>query len=84
MNYLNTNRFIIFITFLTPFCRYSEGEIRFNLMAIVSDRKMIYEQKIAELQRQLAEVCGHTHPWLCIRGGVTVRSRYVWKLEEDI
>lgn len=24
-------------------------------MAIVSDRKMIYEQKIAELQRQLAE-----------------------------
>lgn len=38
--------------------KYSEGEIRFNLMAIVSDRKMIYEQKIAELQRQLAEVCG--------------------------
>ncbi|XP_030061540.1 ubiquitin carboxyl-terminal hydrolase isozyme L5 isoform X2 [Microcaecilia unicolor] len=37
------------------FARYSEGEIRFNLMAIVSDRKMIYEQKIAELQRQLAE-----------------------------
>lgn len=27
-------------------------------MAIVSDRKMIYEQRIAELQRQLAEV-GH-------------------------
>ena len=39
--------------------KYSEGEIRFNLMAIVSDRKMIYEQKIAELQRQLAEVCSH-------------------------
>lgn len=36
--------------------RYSEGEIRFNLMAIVSDRKMIYEQRIAELQQQLAEV----------------------------
>ncbi|KAG8132774.1 putative Ubiquitin carboxyl-terminal hydrolase protein [Naja naja] len=35
--------------------KYSEGEIRFNLMAIVSDRKMIYEQKIADLQRQLAE-----------------------------
>ncbi|KAL7984824.1 hypothetical protein Chor_003394 [Crotalus horridus] len=35
--------------------KYSEGEIRFNLMAIVSDRKMIYEQKIAGLQRQLAE-----------------------------
>ncbi|XP_034149865.1 ubiquitin carboxyl-terminal hydrolase isozyme L5 isoform X1 [Esox lucius] len=35
--------------------KYSEGEIRFNLMAIVSDRKMIYERKIAELQVQLAE-----------------------------
>uniref|UniRef100_A0A8C7VLD5 Ubiquitin carboxyl-terminal hydrolase n=1 Tax=Oncorhynchus mykiss TaxID=8022 RepID=A0A8C7VLD5_ONCMY len=34
---------------------YSEGEIRFNLMAIVSDRKMIYERKIAELQIQLTE-----------------------------
>uniref|UniRef100_A0A4W6F9A3 Ubiquitin carboxyl-terminal hydrolase n=1 Tax=Lates calcarifer TaxID=8187 RepID=A0A4W6F9A3_LATCA len=40
------------ITFLF---RYSEGEIRFNLMAIVSDRKMIYERKIAELQTQLTE-----------------------------
>lgn len=36
--------------------RYSEGEIRFNLMAIVSDRKMIYERKIAELQAHLTEV----------------------------
>uniref|UniRef100_A0A667ZN42 Ubiquitin carboxyl-terminal hydrolase n=1 Tax=Myripristis murdjan TaxID=586833 RepID=A0A667ZN42_9TELE len=35
--------------------KYSEGEIRFNLMAIVSDRKMIYERKIAELQSQLTE-----------------------------
>ncbi|XP_063283020.1 ubiquitin carboxyl-terminal hydrolase isozyme L5 [Pelobates fuscus] len=35
--------------------KYCEGEIRFNLMAIVSDRKKIYEQKIVELQRQLAE-----------------------------
>uniref|UniRef100_A0A8C2JF65 Ubiquitin carboxyl-terminal hydrolase n=1 Tax=Cyprinus carpio TaxID=7962 RepID=A0A8C2JF65_CYPCA len=35
--------------------RYSEGEIRFNLMAIVSDRKMIYEKKIVELQAQLTE-----------------------------
>lgn len=40
------------------FLRYSEGEIRFNLMAIVSDRKMIYERKIAELQTQLTEVRG--------------------------
>lgn len=38
--------------------RYSEGEIRFNLMAIVSDRKMIYERKIAELQTQLTEASG--------------------------
>uniref|UniRef100_A0A3P9P1J2 Ubiquitin carboxyl-terminal hydrolase n=1 Tax=Poecilia reticulata TaxID=8081 RepID=A0A3P9P1J2_POERE len=35
--------------------KYSEGEIRFNLMAIVSDRKMVYEKKIAELQAQLTE-----------------------------
>uniref|UniRef100_A0A8C1WV33 Ubiquitin carboxyl-terminal hydrolase n=1 Tax=Cyprinus carpio TaxID=7962 RepID=A0A8C1WV33_CYPCA len=35
--------------------KYSEGEIRFNLMAIVSDRKMIYEKKIVELQAQLTE-----------------------------
>ncbi|XP_077573557.1 ubiquitin carboxyl-terminal hydrolase isozyme L5 isoform X1 [Stigmatopora nigra] len=35
--------------------KYSEGEIRFNLMAIVSDRKTIYEKKIAELQTQLTE-----------------------------
>ncbi|XP_051766665.1 ubiquitin carboxyl-terminal hydrolase isozyme L5 isoform X2 [Ctenopharyngodon idella] len=33
----------------------NEGEIRFNLMAIVSDRKMIYEKKIVELQAQLTE-----------------------------
>uniref|UniRef100_A0A673Y3F2 Ubiquitin carboxyl-terminal hydrolase n=1 Tax=Salmo trutta TaxID=8032 RepID=A0A673Y3F2_SALTR len=41
--------------FSAPLIRYSEGEIRFNLMAIVSDRKMIYERKIAELQIQLTE-----------------------------
>ncbi|XP_023662296.1 ubiquitin carboxyl-terminal hydrolase isozyme L5 isoform X2 [Paramormyrops kingsleyae] len=35
--------------------KYSEGEIRFNLMAIVSDRKMIYNRKITELQSRLAE-----------------------------
>lgn len=36
--------------------KYCEGEIRFNLMAIVSDRKKIYEKKISELQKQLSEV----------------------------
>ncbi|KAM8930695.1 ubiquitin carboxyl-terminal hydrolase isozyme L5 [Pelodytes ibericus] len=35
--------------------KYCEGEIRFNLMAIVSDRKRIYEQKIVALQKQLTE-----------------------------
>lgn len=58
--YLNCNGVIILyhIINFNFFFRYSEGEIRFNLMAIVSDRKMVYEQKIAELQRQLAEVRG--------------------------
>ncbi|XP_075038828.1 ubiquitin carboxyl-terminal hydrolase isozyme L5 isoform X2 [Mixophyes fleayi] len=36
--------------------KYCEGEIRFNLMAIVSDRKKIFEKKIEELRKQLAEV----------------------------
>ncbi|XP_075689619.1 ubiquitin carboxyl-terminal hydrolase isozyme L5 isoform X1 [Rhinoderma darwinii] len=36
--------------------KYCEGEIRFNLMAIVSDRKKIYEKKMYELQKQLSEV----------------------------
>lgn len=36
-------------------------------MAIVSDRKMVYEQKIAELQRQLAEVCGQLYVYICMR-----------------
>ena len=51
----NSVTFLYYIINCHFFLRYSEGEIRFNLMAIVSDRKMIYEQKIAELQRQLAE-----------------------------
>ncbi|KAJ8945965.1 hypothetical protein NQ318_016793 [Aromia moschata] len=33
--------------------RYSEGEIHFNLMAIVSDRKMIYERQMEEIQKQV-------------------------------
>ncbi|CAH0547192.1 unnamed protein product [Brassicogethes aeneus] len=35
--------------------RYSEGEIHFNLMAIVSDRKMIYERQIETLEKQTEE-----------------------------
>lgn len=35
--------------------KYSEGEIHFNLMALVSDRKLIYERKIAEIQKQMEE-----------------------------
>lgn len=32
--------------------RYTEGEIHFNLMALVSDRKMIYERQMEELIRE--------------------------------
>ncbi|CAG9767486.1 unnamed protein product [Ceutorhynchus assimilis] len=33
--------------------RYSEGEIHFNLMALVSDRKMIYQRNIEEIQKKI-------------------------------
>jgi ubiquitin carboxyl-terminal hydrolase L5 len=33
--------------------RYNDGEIHFNLMAIVSDRKMTYEKKITQIQKQM-------------------------------
>ncbi|MCL4141788.1 UNVERIFIED_CONTAM: hypothetical protein GTU68_056241, partial [Idotea baltica] len=35
--------------------KYSEGEIRFNLMALVSDRKMIAKKRINELQQEIEE-----------------------------
>lgn len=35
--------------------RYSEGEIHFNLMAIVSDKKMLYERQIAELSETMMD-----------------------------
>ncbi|XP_063244882.1 ubiquitin carboxyl-terminal hydrolase isozyme L5 [Bacillus rossius redtenbacheri] len=35
--------------------RYNEGEIHFNLMAIVSDRKANYEKKIAQIQKKIEE-----------------------------
>ncbi|XP_054276044.1 ubiquitin carboxyl-terminal hydrolase isozyme L5 [Macrosteles quadrilineatus] len=35
--------------------KYNEGEIHFNLMAIVSDRKMKYEEKLQQLQKQIEE-----------------------------
>lgn len=56
---MNKSSFVLYIWGSFLYCanfRYSEGEIRFNLMAIVSDRKMIYERKIDELQAQLTEV----------------------------
>ncbi|KAF7493604.1 Ubiquitin carboxyl-terminal hydrolase isozyme L5 [Sarcoptes scabiei] len=31
--------------------KYTVGEIHFNLMAIISERKMLYERKIAEMER---------------------------------
>ncbi|XP_076352443.1 ubiquitin carboxy-terminal hydrolase L5 isoform X3 [Tachypleus tridentatus] len=33
--------------------KYNEGEIHFNLMAIISDRKMIYQRKLEDLTSQL-------------------------------
>jgi len=35
--------------------KYSEGEIHFNLMALVSDRKMVIERSIAQLQKEVEE-----------------------------
>lgn len=32
------------------FLRYNNDEIHFNLMAIVSDRKMLYERKMKDLE----------------------------------
>ena len=33
--------------------KYSEGEIHFNLMAVISDKKMIYEKQLKVLQSQV-------------------------------
>lgn len=35
--------------------KYSDGEIHFNLMAIISDRKMLYEKQIADLEKQSSD-----------------------------
>jgi len=35
--------------------KYSEGEIHFNLMAIVSDRKMLYQRQLEELEAKIRE-----------------------------
>lgn len=35
--------------------RFSENEIHFNLMAIISDRKMLYERRIDALKKQIDE-----------------------------
>lgn len=35
--------------------RYSEGEIHFNLMAIVSDKKMLYERQLQVLQKHIKD-----------------------------
>ena len=32
--------------------RYSANEIHFNLMALISDRRMIYEKEVSRLQEQ--------------------------------
>ena len=33
--------------------KYAEGEIHFNLMAVISDKKMIYERQLQELQNKV-------------------------------
>lgn len=35
--------------------KYSQGEIHFNLMAVVSDRKLVYEKQIETLQTEMDE-----------------------------
>ena len=43
-------RFIPPNSVFVPFFRYSEGEIRFNLMAIISDRRAMYQKQLEQLQ----------------------------------
>lgn len=45
----------MFVLIFYYVCRYSEGEIHFNLMAIVSNRKIQYERQIQAIQRQIEE-----------------------------
>lgn len=40
---------------LTTVFRYNEGEIHFNLMAIVSDRKSLYEKQVQAIRKQIDE-----------------------------
>jgi len=35
--------------------KYNEGEIHFNLMAVVTDRKIIYQKKIEEIQKSMQD-----------------------------
>ncbi|XP_015782925.1 ubiquitin carboxyl-terminal hydrolase isozyme L5-like [Tetranychus urticae] len=35
--------------------KYSEGEIHFNLLALISDRKMLYDRQLEDLHKQLTE-----------------------------
>ncbi|KAE8742116.1 hypothetical protein FOCC_FOCC012323 [Frankliniella occidentalis] len=35
--------------------KYSEGEINFNLMALISDRKTKYEKKVEKIEKQIEE-----------------------------
>lgn len=46
---------IVTLTYCFKFLRYNEGEIHFNLMGIVSDRKTTYEKQISNMQKQMDE-----------------------------
>lgn len=52
--YLNNNWLTLGFV---KFSRYSTDEIHFNLMALVSDRKQIYEKKILELTSLMEVRC---------------------------
>ena len=47
------------------FFRYSEGEIRFNLMAIISDRRAMYQKQLEQLQAR-AQVGVMIQRWMLL------------------
>lgn len=61
-------------------CRYSAGEIHFNLMALVSDRQIIYQQQIDKLLFSGMEADGAEEEVrrlrMLIEDDVTKKKRY--------
>lgn len=40
--------------------RYSANEIRFNLLALIRDRREVYREELAELKQQSSSQAGHS------------------------